>query len=194
MKTLKNKNYQRIDNKILDAYKQELLNGTYDKVSITDLCKKAGINRTTFYKHYTKTDDVFFRLQDDFTEEHFTFKESGSYKEFLKDPKKYLKTLAERTLGDAKYIEKLFHPHYVYRIMHQIEDNIFKEIKRLFPQYIKKYGECVIRTDLCYFVGGSFAIIEAFIKKELPCITEEYIINEIGDALIIGLSDYKKKL
>ncbi len=42
-----------------------------DKISITELCREAGINRTTFYRHYEWPRDVLTEMQNDFFAETF---------------------------------------------------------------------------------------------------------------------------
>ncbi len=42
-----------------------------DKISITELCREAGINRTTFYRHYEWPRDVLTEMQKDFLAETF---------------------------------------------------------------------------------------------------------------------------
>ncbi len=42
-----------------------------DKISITELCREAGINRTTFYRYYELPSDVLTQMQNEFFEETF---------------------------------------------------------------------------------------------------------------------------
>ncbi len=34
-----------------------------DKISVTQLCQEAGVNRATFYRHYTSQEDVLQEIQ-----------------------------------------------------------------------------------------------------------------------------------
>ena len=40
-----------------------------DKISVSELCKKAGVNRTTFYNHYTTPADILHELVQQFAAE-----------------------------------------------------------------------------------------------------------------------------
>ena len=40
-----------------------------DKISVSELCKKAGVNRTTFYNHYTAPSDILYELVQQFAAE-----------------------------------------------------------------------------------------------------------------------------
>ncbi len=51
-----------------------LKNRPLEKISITELCQEAGINRTTFYRYYELPRDVLTEIQNNFfaeTLEHF---------------------------------------------------------------------------------------------------------------------------
>ncbi|MGM9606940.1 MAG: TetR/AcrR family transcriptional regulator [Oscillospiraceae bacterium] len=51
------------------ALKQALMELVVDKpylqITVQELCKKAGLNRTTFYSHYSSVHDVLVALEDD---------------------------------------------------------------------------------------------------------------------------------
>jgi len=47
---------------LLELIKQKEL----DKISVTELCRHAGINRATFYRHYQIPRDVLMEIQTDF--------------------------------------------------------------------------------------------------------------------------------
>lgn len=40
-----------------------------DKITVTELCRKAGINRNTFYTHYSSPRDVLGEIQNEFTQQ-----------------------------------------------------------------------------------------------------------------------------
>lgn len=40
-----------------------------DKINIVELCNEAGINRTTFYRHYELPKDILYEMQAEFMEE-----------------------------------------------------------------------------------------------------------------------------
>ena len=38
-----------------------------DKITVTELCEEAGINRATFYRHYSVPVDVLIDIEEDLT-------------------------------------------------------------------------------------------------------------------------------
>lgn len=52
-----------------DALLRLLKKKPLDKINITELCREAGINRATFYRHYALPRDVLTEIQEDFFKE-----------------------------------------------------------------------------------------------------------------------------
>lgn len=50
---------------IQDAFLELLREKPFDRITVTELVKKAGINRTTFYKHYLDVPDLMETIEDD---------------------------------------------------------------------------------------------------------------------------------
>jgi len=51
---------------IKDIFLEELKTKPYGKITVTELCKKAEMNRGTFYLHYYDIDDVLNEILEDF--------------------------------------------------------------------------------------------------------------------------------
>lgn len=63
---------------LLEALIRMLENRSLDSVTVSDLCKEAGINRTTFYKYYSVPEDVIIEAAEKILDETiYTNNESG---------------------------------------------------------------------------------------------------------------------
>lgn len=50
----------------------DLLQGkTIDQITVSELCRKAGVNRNTFYSHYVSPEELFSEIEHDFSEKIF---------------------------------------------------------------------------------------------------------------------------
>lgn len=58
MNTKNNKRRRESRNKIEKAFANMILTKNIDKISVTDICKETGLNRTTFYANYTDIYDL----------------------------------------------------------------------------------------------------------------------------------------
>ena len=84
---------------IQEAYCTLLRGKNYDRISVTDICKLADINRTTFYLHYMDSKAVFEELLDEliekilqqiagnsFCKEDFWRRNEETYHAIMQDP------------------------------------------------------------------------------------------------------------
>ena len=66
----------------------------YEKITVTSICKKAEINRATFYKHYLDVPDLVEKLQESAIEELSAKLDAADYDtmdEFVAEILKYIK-------------------------------------------------------------------------------------------------------
>lgn len=108
-----NKRYKISSDKIETTFLSLLFNRKYEDITISEICEKSEINRSTFYAHYDDINDLIIKIESKFAhsmslifnfglrQEHeafvemFTFVEKNKYfyKAFLNIP---YATLAER--------------------------------------------------------------------------------------------------
>ena len=171
---------------ILQTAEQLLATSSYEDLSISEICEKAGVNRSTFYLHYENITDLFNEtiemLNDEF-KNSFSLKdvkdiiEKGNpkdlvfinrefllpYLQYVKKNKKILKIIHEKS--------SLFRNDAVYKKM---SEEIFYPILSNFN--IKK-EERPYRLE--FFTRGTIGIVNKWL--ELDCVTP---IDEIIDLII----------
>lgn len=74
-----------------------MIKHSYDEISVKDICAKAGVSRMSFYRYYSKKDDVFV----DFCDERF--EEFYSNLDYSK-----VTTISDFSLEMFKYINKYY--------------------------------------------------------------------------------------
>lgn len=128
-----------------------------EKISIYELCNKAQINRTTFYKYYSDQYDLLTDIENDCfagIEEHLTAHQGGNGTVILKNVLEYLESERTKfrvllTVVDKDFPEKLFSLPSVVNLIDLSMANIYcekqKEYLRLF---VCQGGFAVIRKWL----------------------------------------------
>ena len=61
-----NKRYKVSSDKIETAFLSLLYNRKYEEITISEICEKSGINRSTFYAHYDDINDLIIKLESKF--------------------------------------------------------------------------------------------------------------------------------
>ena len=64
-----NSRYKTSSDKIEHAFLFLLEKYKYDEITISQICKQAGINRSTFYCHYTDINDLIIKVEKKFAQE-----------------------------------------------------------------------------------------------------------------------------
>lgn len=59
-----NLRYKSTEEKIEDAFLRLLKRKKYNSIYVQDLCKEAGINRSSFYAHYLDINDLMMKYED----------------------------------------------------------------------------------------------------------------------------------
>ena len=64
-----NSRYKASSEKIETAFLTLILNHKYEDISISEVCKQAGVNRSTFYCHYDDINDLIIKIEGKFAKE-----------------------------------------------------------------------------------------------------------------------------
>lgn len=73
-----NQRYKSGDDKIETAFLALIYNKAYEDIKIVDICKKAEINRSTFYAHYDDINDLIVKIENKFASSLSAIFEYGS--------------------------------------------------------------------------------------------------------------------
>lgn len=78
---------------IRQAFFELLKEKNFEKITVTDIVKKADVNRSTFYAHYPDVMGVVEELQEEIIEYTQQFMENVDFKDYFENPKPYLQYL-----------------------------------------------------------------------------------------------------
>ncbi len=80
---------------IQDALLQMLSEKNLSDIKIIELCRRADINRTTFYLHFDNTDDVLRSIREEIVERIFTQYQGESFLYTMEHPMNFLMTCTQ---------------------------------------------------------------------------------------------------
>ncbi|HIS19289.1 MAG TPA: TetR family transcriptional regulator C-terminal domain-containing protein [Candidatus Coprovivens excrementavium] len=130
-------------------------------ITVLELCQKAKINRTTFYKYYKDVDDLIFKIEES----------------LLTDLEKYINDIKRNYLitYTSKIIETIANHKEIYtRILSENGDHTFlrRILSLVYDQSIIEWEKLLkkaTRSDLekiyNFIVDGTIGIVEAWIKS-----------------------------
>lgn len=139
----------------------------YEEITVKDLCMRAGVSRMSFYRYFSKKDDIFIDFCDDRFEEF--------YGEIVD---KEVRSLAEFTLEMFRYIKKYSRQIKVlqmarreFLLLDQLNNYAKYTISNLRANYLLEQKDNPI---FAYFMaGGLYNVIIYWLNSNLKATPEE---------------------
>ena len=103
----RNQKFIKTKNKIEKAFIELIDEKGFEQVSVSDICDKAGLNRTTFYTHYFNINDLLEKLENEKMMEltnRFTDKELKNNFEKIRAALSFVKENNKKTLHSVFFI------------------------------------------------------------------------------------------
>ena len=121
-----------------------------DKITVVELCDRAGINKSTFYLHYKSINDCFQKCFDLFTGKMLDFSKEIDYEEMGTAPEKTVAKILDATEQNMKYVE-MFKNSVFY-------DSAIRTVKEAFVSEILKHNHMEnnyhAAAKVAFLVGG----------------------------------------
>ena len=142
-----------------------------DNISISELCEKAQINRTTFYRHYQTPHDVLMEIEFDFAKE---FRDVPMLPKDANDLRIYVVRMCEFVYENRELI-KLFISNNMDRDFLAIFQNLSDSfLKTRTIRYKGRVADESTMRRMSAFVGcGGYALIRQWLVEGMPKTPEE---------------------
>lgn len=128
-----------------------------DKITVVELCERAGINKSTFYLHYKSINDCFQKCFDYFMSRLLEFSKDIDYTTVAVAPENTVSKMLDAVEENIKYLVR-FRNSVVY-------DSAVKTVKENFINEVCKNNNINIENNyhevakLTFLVGGCTDII-----------------------------------
>jgi AcrR family transcriptional regulator len=183
-KNLVNKQVRRTRKWIFEALLLLLETTPYDKIKITNITKKAGVARQTFYRNYKSKDDIIIKYLDYIFRERLKIIkiQDNKHNDVLNDLLfAYLKKHREHLLKIIKVGPR-------YLIFEQFEKFIEYLVHLYKEEHINidKFNELHYKYSIKYQIAGISMIMVEWLKNDMPLSFEEMrkMISEFGKSFI----------
>ncbi len=149
---------QKYTRMVLKQALSELLQEKHlDKVTVKELCEKADINRTTFYRNYVDVYDLFESMERELVEKSFT---SG---DIAKDRFLMLRVIYENQAFYREFFSSRLHSTYIEETISQMAE----QMKALLKER-GTYNEKTFPVLYRYNVEGALGVIRGWLEEGCP--------------------------
>ncbi|GFZ33872.1 TetR family transcriptional regulator [Clostridium zeae] len=155
-----------------------------EKITVTDIIKRADINRGTFYAHYQDLRAVMEQIENEVIDKIEELITAFHYKNFFQNPLPLLLKTAKWLEEDLEFYRILINANGSEKFLVKLREIFVKkiEIDSDIPDHIKKMPEFFIHAH--FFAGGIINLFLVWIRGELSSSIEE-ICAEVSKILTI---------
>lgn len=176
-----------------EAFAQLLLEKDFQNITVNELCDKAMIRRTTFYKHYQDKYDYFDRLikqeVEDILQPCFSLMNAMEFRAFFQD-------MLMRCLDYVASRKKTFQSAFSSYASSLFEDTLTKEVsdilyKKLVMENVRLKIKGDVKIVALSYTGILFQILKYWVKESTKPIGQfKKELLEVGKTLVDIHADF----
>ena len=173
---------------IREAFLELLEEKEFGKITVTDIVKRADLNRSTFYAHYPDVQGVVEEIQDEIINKNMEMVRQIKYRNILKDPMPYLTSICTTLEDNMRLCSKMGHTAEVHLHLDKYRRVIVQDIVNHpeIPEELRKAPYFEIRIH--FFIGGIMNTYQQWAEGALDCTLTE-ISCEIASLIQKSASD-----
>ncbi len=166
MERKRNRNAIRSVNMIMDAYVELLEETPAEKITVTAIVNKAGLNRSTFYAHFENPDGVQNMLEQKLVDDLLESMKDFDLEGLMKNPKPLLELVAERIEAKMSYVKLMFEKHSAAHWMDSLREAVIEKFMSD-PQAEMYDDKDMLLLNVRFFVGGYISLCRDCITNRL---------------------------
>lgn len=165
---------------IKEAMLELMVEKPFDKITITDIVKKADINRGTFYAHYDNTAEVLKSISASVMDEIAAAFKAKNNSDALWNPRGYLKQISDFFLTNPTYFARLVATEKISEVLNDARHNAIKKILNDLGMDLPESSKAQLSIILDYSISGICTLYTDILLEKIPVSLEnsaEYIAN-----------------
>ena len=173
---------------IKNAFSRLLQKKDFEKITVTEIVKLSGLNRGTFYAHYSNVVDVLEEIEREVTDKILSL--FSSYKsQIIENPAPFLYDIAEFLQKDYDFYKRL--------ICAKVGENFIDKLKEFFVSTVieeiasddmQDKGKFVL---VVRFYTNGFATMYVDVFKGKLNVTLDELTKMMGEIIAVGIGEYK---
>lgn len=134
-------------------------------ISVTELCRKAGINRTTFYKHYSTPNDVLEELEKEYTAQIMQLQNDQA----AMSAEKRIEASCIFLYENRKMVQLLIRNGMDEKMATTALIRLFQQAAVSAPEIADSHvDETDQKLMITYIVNGCYSLLRSWLTEDLP--------------------------
>lgn len=175
---------------INQAFLELLREKAFEKITVTDIVKRADINRSTFYAHYPDVRGLVETLMDHAVNTSVELVAGLDFQDIFTDPMPFLNGLSMIGMDNMELYRLLGGSDFALRQVEKLKTILLeKAISTVdIPENIRQSH--VFRIHINFFIGGILNTYQQWLQGNLTCSTEE-IMEQIAGLITSNADTYR---
>lgn len=184
-----NRNALRSRRLIRQAFLELIQEKEFEKITVTDIVRRADLNRSTFYAHYPDIRGVVEEIEEDIFLKNIRLFEATDLQALLRDPVPFLTSLSNVLGENIELFKRLGHTEHLHRRLDEFRRIIVEDIRK-HPDVPADYrASADFSVTMHFFIGGIMNTYQQWAEGALDCSLED-ITQEIARLIKASASDY----
>jgi len=161
----------------------------YERITVTDIVRRADLNRSTFYAHYPDVHGVVEEIQQEILARNVALIQELKYRSIIQEPMPYLQGISAMLRDNVELFRKLGHTETVHRHLDEFRRIIVEDMLKNEDLPARLRNSTAVSIRLHFFVGGIMNTYQQWAEGKLSCSLEE-ISREIATLIQKSCADY----
>ena len=175
---------------IRQAFYEILKEKSFEKITVTDIVKKADVNRSTFYAHYPDVMGVIEEIQEEILDYTQNYMEEIDFQDFYTNPKPYLQNIVKLVAENNELYRLLMTSAMATKQLEQIKyilvERTIATVKA--PELFK--DKFVLEFSVRFFMGGVVEVYTQWLYGVIDCSLEE-LTDQLAEMILKTTETYK---
>lgn len=161
----------------------------FSRITVTDLVERADLNRSTFYAHYPDIYGVVEEIQQEIVERNMALFNRLEYRDLLRDPMPYLRSIAATLEEDRALLRKMGRTAPASRQLEPYRRIMVEDVIRCSDIPDEVRGSPALAVRVHFFIGGILNAFQEWADGTLDCTSDE-LCGEIAQVVRQSASDF----
>lgn len=168
---------------IRTAFMELVKEKPFDKITVTDIVKRADVNRSTFYAHYPDVFGLVEEIQDEILSYAENALDGVSFKHFLENPKPVLVELVKMTEESTELYRLLSNSNIAVNQLAKMKNALVNRTMKTIEVPALEKHTFEMEVTVRFFMCGIVDIYVQWLNEEIDCTVDE-LIESLTDMLI----------
>ena len=177
---------------IRQAFFEILKEKSFEKITVTDIVKRADVNRSTFYAHYPDVMGVVEEIQEEILEYTQNFMDNINFKDFYENPKPYLQSIVKLVAENNELYRLLMTSAMATKQLDKLKYIIIERTLETLEGTNRFESRFELEFATRFFMGGVVDVYTQWLNGVIDCSLED-LTDQLANMLLYATSVSKRE-